>query len=373
MLLQFLNLSHNKLGRDDETVVIKFDPNINELSCKPQPPNKSSPRMYRVYKVLDECETVSNKEYNDCIADGIADEVSSIINAKSLIKKYKSDLADRMYNYSCNDETLETSSTKIIQRTLLQGVEYDVHVHLDKKASKILSIPHFVTSEECSHLVEYAQGRFTDAPVISEDGTSTISKLRRANQASYTFPIDKIMDGDRLWPLYTRIIDMANIHGGMNYELPLEGQEGFTIIQYRVGDAYAPHCDGRCDGSRFEPGHSGRVATALLYCATATRGGGTVFPHADVFIKPEPGMMLLFSYKGSDGFSDPGYTEHGGCAVAEGEKVVVSAWLREGVSSDNPWSLYDPYGVKMPRSTGKNADEGLRVESIQEHEISATL
>ena len=42
---------------------------------------------------------------------------------------------------------------------------------------------------------------------------------------------------------------------------------------------------------------------------------------------------------------DDGYTEHSGCPVLEGEKWITTAWMREGVTADDPWDLYDPMGV----------------------------
>jgi hypothetical protein len=41
-------------------------------------------------------------------------------------------------------------------------------------------------------------------------------------------------------------------------------------------------------------------------------------------------MATIFTYKGQNDFMDNGYTEHSGCPVIEGEKVVLSLWMREG-------------------------------------------
>ena len=59
---------------------------------------------------------------------------------------------------------------------------------------------------------------------------------------------------------------------------------------------------------------------------------------------------------------DEGYTEHSGCPVLEGEKWITTAWMREGVSYDNPWTLYDPSGIPI-----LNTSE----EAVHEAEISA--
>lgn len=110
---------------------------------------------------------------------------------------------------------------------------------------------------------------------------------------------------------------------------------------------YRPHCDGSCDGSQFRP--TARVATALLYCRVADRGGATTFTKADIFVKPKVGTALFFSYKGADGQMDDGFTEHSGCPVIEGEKWVTSFWMREGVSKQYPWQDWDPNGIEILR------------------------
>ena len=129
-----------------------------------------------------------------------------------------------------------------------------------------------------------------------------------------------------------------------------------------------PHCDGSCDGEPLSP--TGRIATAVLYCKvrytvdciicwyvghsnlnilvtiqTAPKGGGTSFTKADVFVKPKPLAAAFFSYMGPDGRMDDGYTEHSGCPVLEGEKFIITFWMRQGVSNEKPSDLYDPSGI----------------------------
>jgi len=58
-------------------------------------------------------------------------------------------------------------------------------------------------------------------------------------------------------------------------------------------------------------------------------------------------MATFFSYKGPDGKMDVGYTEHSGCPVIEGEKWITTLWMRDGVSAQEPWTLFDPSGIRM--------------------------
>jgi hypothetical protein len=36
--------------------------------------------------------------------------------------------------------------------------------------------------------------------------------------------------------------------------MPLEGQEGFSVIKYDATDEYLPHCDESCSGGPYEAG-----------------------------------------------------------------------------------------------------------------------
>jgi hypothetical protein len=75
-------------------------------------------------------------------------------------------------------------------------------------------------------------------------------------------------------------------------------------------------------------------------------------------VKPLKGMAVFFSYKGADGRMDHGYTEHSGCPVLEGEKWITTVWMRDGVSFEKPWGLYDPSGVLIMDTEAMESTEG---------------
>eukprot|EP00970_Alexandrium_tamarense_P016878 scaffold7726_cov267-Alexandrium_tamarense.AAC.1 len=43
---------------------------------------------------------------------------------------------------------------------------------------------------------------------------------------------------------------------------------------------------------------------------------------------------------------DGGFTEHSGCPVIEGEKKIVTQWVRLGVDDENPWNSFNTLGIK---------------------------
>lgn len=68
-------------------------------------------------------------------------------------------------------------------------------------------------------------------------------------------------------------------------------------------------------------------------------------------VQPRAGMATFFTYVGSDGFTDSGFTEHSGCPVVEGEKWITTFWMRMGVSNEHPHSRLDPQGVELASSS----------------------
>ena len=74
-----------------------------------------------------------------------------------------------------------------------------------------------------------------------------------------------------------------------------------------------------------------------FYCILSTssipeRGGHTNFRVANVHVKPESGSAIFFSYIDPEtNVTDNAMTTHSGCPVYEGEKKIVTQWVRLGV------------------------------------------
>ena len=64
-------------------------------------------------------------------------------------------------------------------------------------------------------------------------------------------------------------------------------------------------------------------------------------------MKPVAGNAVFFSYIDPvTKTMDSGFTEHSGCPVFEGEKKIVTQWIRYGVDSENPWDSFNTLGIK---------------------------
>lgn len=344
-------------GPDDEEILIELEPDTKSFKIKQLTAAQKVKEV--INKKTDHCVaqqsqlwTTDPKALAECMTESLVDDV-----VKSTVKAEKSlgraqTIGEKLRNYTCEDPTVETSSAVSNYDLFVPVLDPKnpdrrrrVHVDtlLDTDAAKIWVAHNFVTDEECDILMRHGQPRLMRATVADADGTSVVSESRKAQQANYMINMDN-PSADPLYPLYARVFQATNHH--TKYNLSMDGQEDFTIIQYNVADQYTPHCDGSCDGEAHVD--KGRVASSVMYCKVADQGGGTTFTNVDVFVKPTKGMATFFSYKDKKtGLMDDGDTQHSGCPVLAGEKWITTVWMREGVSKEHNWNSYDPSGLPI--------------------------
>lgn len=65
-----------------------------------------------------------------------------------------------------------------------------------------------------------------------------------------------------------------------------------------------------------------------MYLNTPARGGATIFPEAHFEVAAVKGNAVFFSYDRPHPMTR---TLHGGAPVLEGEKWILTKWLRAGV------------------------------------------
>jgi 2OG-Fe(II) oxygenase superfamily len=319
--------------------------------------------LIKVKAQTSSCVGLKGEEFDLCFTKGIAEDVIKMENKRDEVVKYRDLMSGRLRNYTCADESMNSSKPLSSKTVYINNdIKYKLDILFDSPAAKIWVIENFITPEECQILYDHGKPRLRRATVAGEDGRSLVSESRKAQQASYNLVDNN--PNDPLRGLKERVLSITNHHAG--YDLQPDGQEDFTIIQYNKADEYVPHCDGNCDGSPYKLG--GRVATAVMYCQAATKGGGTTFTKADVYVKPKPGMATFFSYKGPDGMMEDGFTEHSGCPVLEGEKWITTAWMREGVSLEAPSTVFDPSGMRIDNLDPMDREEGDGDEEEEEAE-----
>lgn len=306
-------------------------------------------------KLLDECKSTAKKQLaeddadaitileslSDCVRKGIADEIERANEEIVFQAKIRKEIADSWENYTCADEAVNATEPK----SETSWRQHDVGIMLDRPASKIHVIEDFLTAEECKAVEEMATPHLHDAQVADGSGGGELSDNRKAKQAAIAVNWDKEEDGDLIARLSRRVYDYVN--HVLPFDIKENGQESLMSIQYfgrgpddQTPDRYMPHCDGECTGLDFKPGN--RMATIVLYCDLPKVGGATNFRNSGVHIKPKQYSATFFSYIDPVTMKmDTGFTEHSGCPVIEGEKKIVTQWVRLGVDDENPWTSFN--------------------------------
>eukprot|EP00607_Mallomonas_marina_P004472 CAMPEP_0182438584 /NCGR_PEP_ID=MMETSP1167-20130531/85874_1 /TAXON_ID=2988 /ORGANISM="Mallomonas Sp, Strain CCMP3275" /LENGTH=385 /DNA_ID=CAMNT_0024632015 /DNA_START=222 /DNA_END=1378 /DNA_ORIENTATION=- len=357
------NLTSVEFVKGPKEEVITVDVADNNKMYNIHQMTKSEELKENTRRVTSECmkEKTSSRDFTDCVTNKLSTKVQKMADDKEEIEKYRNLISARLRNYTCADPDMKTSTPISTHEFTVGGKTYDIQTMFNTSHAKIWAIENFLTDEECNQFIEYGRPRLRRATVAAEDGSSTISENRKAQQAGYDLrrrPND---------PPLESLSSYIACNKKTGFRLQPDGQEDFTIIQYNPTDQYTPHCDGACDGERANTG--GRVATAVLYCKVAEQGGATSFTKADVFVNPKVGMATFFSYRGPDGLLDTGYTEHSGCPVIKGEKWAITFWMRTGVRMSNPWTVYDPSGVPILGVDEESYDiEELEGEEYDDYE-----
>jgi len=285
-----------------------------------------------------------------CVKDSISVQLEKANEEIAFQASVRTKMGNLLENYTCADHALNT--TKPVKETdwKYNGEIHAVKVMHDRSNSKIHFVENFIKPEECEAMEYAARSSLHKATVADTDGGSRLSDSRKALQAGITVPWKKEKYGNPIAVLSRRVFDYTN--SVTDFGLEEFGQEDLMSIQYigrgvddEAPDRYSPHCDGDCTGRPHKDGQ--RVATMVMYCVTPERGGATNFRNSGIHVVPKAGSAVFFAYMGDDGIMDKGFTEHSGCPVLEGEKKIVTQWMRKGVDKDNQWSDWNTLGMKI--------------------------
>ena len=139
-----------------------------------------------------------------------------------------------------------------------------------------------------------------------------------------------------------RVFSFANDH--TDYDLGVDGQEPFSVIQYLHDKSTVHTATGAVMGARI----CTRGAWLRCSCTVASRSlEGRPHSPRPVFTSSRNKAKLFFSYRSENGTMDTELTEHSGCPVVTGTKWVVTQWLRSGVNRQESWTRFDPTGSRL--------------------------
>lgn len=195
----------------------------------------------------------------------------------------------------------------------------EVRVVMSMREPRVVVFAGLLSDDECDEIVALARERLARSHTV--DTTTGDSEVNSARTSEGMF----FARGEH--PVCARL--EARIAALVNW--PLENGEGLQVLRYQPGAEYKPHYD------YFDPAQSGtpvilkrggqRLATLIAYLNTPSRGGATIFPDVKLEVAPVRGHAVFFSYDRPDPTTR---SLHGGAPVLEGEKWIVTKWLRQG-------------------------------------------
>ncbi len=199
-----------------------------------------------------------------------------------------------------------------------QAHDYQVEEWL--ACPRLLYLRHFLTDEECDHIIERGRSRIAPSETVDPETGKLIVVESRTSSSTY-FALGETPIIARI---EQRIAELAN--------LPVENGEGLQVLNYQVGQGYLPHFDffdPTLKGSPAVLAYGGqRVITCIMYLNDVESGGETAFPEVGKLIKPSRRDAIMFANVLPDGQVDR-MSLHASEPVTAGEKWVATKWIRE--------------------------------------------
>ncbi|NVE00603.1 2OG-Fe(II) oxygenase [Massilia sp. BJB1822] len=200
----------------------------------------------------------------------------------------------------------------------------DVHITFRMQRPVLAVLDDLLTHEECDRIVGLARDRLQRSATLDPlSGQHQVKDHRTSMGVFLPAAGDAFLDG-----IERRIAEVMN--------WPRANGEPLHVLHYDVGAEYRPHHD------FFDPAKPGfgptlarggqRVSTLITYLNEVEGAGETIFPALHLSVVPKKGSAVYFEYFNESGQLDWD-TLHGGAPVTQGEKWVVTKWMREGVFS----------------------------------------
>ena len=175
----------------------------------------------------------------------------------------------------------------------------------------IFEIPHFLSNEQCDRIIASCKPKIKKLNNLNGNREAYGTWLYRYDYMDICDIIDELMES----------ISLEN-------ELPIINQEHLHVVNYLSGGGYKEHWDYFHDGDKISEICGNRVYSFLFYLNDDFTGGETFFPTFNRKVIPEKGKLLFWNNLNPDG-SRKIESKHAGLPVKEGEKWIMTSWIRE--------------------------------------------
>jgi prolyl 4-hydroxylase len=183
----------------------------------------------------------------------------------------------------------------------------------------VVTLASVLSDIECERLIGLATPRLRRSTVVDpRTGTNTEVDYRNSDGMFF-----RLREDPFIAQLDERLSALMNC--------PVENGEGLQVLRYGPGGHTRPHFDFLVPSNPATSesiARSGqRISTLIVYLNDVLEGGETVFPEIGLSVVPRRGDALYFEYTNSRMQVDL-KSAHGGAPVSQGEKWVVTKWMR---------------------------------------------
>jgi prolyl 4-hydroxylase len=257
-------------------------------------------------------EALVGRKLEPAVARGVIDAFCSAHAAGRALPEHslRLEIAPPSYVYE---------TARIAPGHLIRAGERDIRVLQRLQSPVVVTLEGVLSVTECEQLIELARPRLRRSTVVDAATGSNIAVDHRSSDGMFF----RLRETPYIAQLDERL---AAIMSG-----PTENGEGLQVLRYRPGGEYPPHFDflnPAVPASAQSIARSGqRVSTLIVYLNDVIEGGETVFPEAGLSVVPHRGNGLYFEYTNSRMQLDL-RSAHGGAPVIQGEKWIVTKWMR---------------------------------------------
>jgi prolyl 4-hydroxylase len=204
--------------------------------------------------------------------------------------------------------------------TRIDAGDREVLVHMRTADPVCAALGNVLDADECRTLIELARPRLKPSTLVDPMSGRDVVSDKRSSWGMFF----RLEENDFIARLDRRLSRLMN--------LPLENGEGLQVLHYPTGAGSEPHFDYLQPGNaanRESIARSGqRVSTLVTYLNDVPAGGQTIFPALGWAVSPLRGNAVYFEYADDRGAVDA-RSLHASAPVTQGEKWVVTKWMRQ--------------------------------------------
>ena len=94
-------------GPKEEVITVTFNETTHQFKIRQA--TKYDDVMENIRAVAKSCNDLKGEEYTTCLANAVIDDVLKITDSKSKLKTHRDKISNRLRNYTCADDNMNTS------------------------------------------------------------------------------------------------------------------------------------------------------------------------------------------------------------------------------------------------------------------------